>query len=723
MKKEMNYEFHKKLLEVHPKNILNPDAVKKDGEFEIQSGASVFIPNDASDVIITAARDFQDYLFDALGVSVIIKKGASASSGDIALRLSDKKEDLGDGDGYMGYRLTVSESVEIIAHDDRGAAQAFYALEDFMTIRKAPYLECGVWERKAMFSPRMIHSGYAVDKYPNEHLSAIAHAGMDAILVFVKGVNMTPSGFLDFNELVYRAAKYGLDVYAYSYIKSELHPKDKGANEYYDGIYGKLFEACPGLRGIVFVGESVAFPSKDKNTTGTISMGTEDGIPQTKIHPGWWPCEDYPEWMVMIRDTIRAYKKDADIVLWSYNWGWAPLEYRERIIRTMPKDISLLVTFEMEEQYEDDGATEMTVDYTLSRVGPGDYFLSEAKIAKEEGIRLYSMTNTGGLTWDFGTIPYEPFPYQWQSRHDKIIEAKEKYGLCGLMESHHYGFYPSFISEICKWNFTDDKNKPKDMMKKIFASHFGEENADSVDEAMKKWSEGINHYHTTDSDQYGPFRIGPAYPLNFSKKLVPPSAPYAHFGARILNVEYSAFEYEMFSHTGAPPIEIRMSRLHSIPQVGIFHQLKHLVIMREKMNEGLDILMKIENKNDELLSLVNLGRYITANLTTGINTKKFNITRAQMVAETDLDIIEKKLDELEQIARDEIKNAEDSIEIVEADSRLGWEPSMEYLGDAEHIRWKIRQVKYMLASDIAAFRAGLTFNGKGLDYDFNKLML
>ena len=41
-----------------------------------------------------------------------------------------------------------------------------------------------------------------------------------------------------------------------------------------------------------------------------------------------------------------------------------------------------------------------------------DYFKSEAEAAAKRGIRFYSMTNTGGVTWDFGVIPYEPFPYR-----------------------------------------------------------------------------------------------------------------------------------------------------------------------------------------------------------------------------------------------------------------------------------------------------------------------
>ena len=41
--------------------------------------------------------------------------------------------------------------------------------------------------------------------------------------------------------------------------------------------------------------------------------------------------------------------------------------------------------------------------------------------------------------------------------------------------------------------------------------------------------------------------------------------------------------------------------------------------------------------------------------------------------------------------------------MVEFDSRLGWEPSMEYVCDKWHLEWKIRQVNSAL-TEIAAYR-------------------
>ena len=76
-------------------------------------------------------------------------------------------------------------------------------------------------------------------------------------------------------------------------------------------------------------------------------------------------------------------------------------------------------TYEMFEDFEPrPGVTKRCVDYTLMYEGPGKYFTSEAIEAHKRGIPLYTMANTGGLSWDVGVVPYEPCPYQWKRRYD-----------------------------------------------------------------------------------------------------------------------------------------------------------------------------------------------------------------------------------------------------------------------------------------------------------------
>ena len=687
---EKNYEFRKRMLEIHRKNIRDLSIAKSSDEFEIKDGFSIFVSENAGDVIITAARDFIDYLFTSMNISAILKKG-ECDRADNAMVIALAEEtgaDLGDCAQYRGYRIDTTETaVYINGYDERGAAQALYSLERIMNIKKAPYLPIGTVARKPMFSPQMVHSGYGLDEYPNEHLNAIAHEGRDAILVFTNDVNVTPYGYLDFNELIYRAKKYGIDVYAYSYLKSEKHPDDEGAEAYYENTYGKLFRLCPELKGVTLVGESVEFPSKDPHVSGRSRFDNNiDGIPTGKTSPGWYPCCDYPQWLELVKKIIRKYNSEADIVFWTYNWSKQSEEARVKLIESLPQDITLL-TNGNGETFERDGIAVSIDDYSLAYPNGCDceHFKSEAAAAKRRGIKLYMMSNTGGLTWDIGVIPYEPFPYQWIKRYKSMEQAHKEYNLCGIMESHHYGFYPSFISELSNVAFFEGCDHIEERLLDILAGRYGKENADSVNEALKLWSEAIDYYIPSNGDQYGPFRIGPSYPLNIEVANVPPAMPYAHFGNGIVKPIYYTRN---------------ILGIHTAWGEKIHYDIKWLTKMHELMLEGLEILKKIENKNDELLRLINMGEFIANTVTTGIHVKKWHILTHALKYESTKDALNKVVDDMEKIVYAEMENVKNTIPLVNYDSRLGWEPSMEYMTDEYRLKWKLRQLEYILTFEL-----------------------
>lgn len=668
MKKEQNYDFRKRMSEIHKPNLRDMRVQCKSCQYEIQDGCIVCIPKDASVVVLTAARDFVDFLLESMNVSARIVKGEAC---DAQVMVLTEPEDLGEANGYKGYRIDVTDRIRISAFDDRGAAQAFYRLEDMMCFEKAPYVDKGTIKSRPLFSPRMVHSGYGLDWYPDSHLAQIAHEGRDAILIFVKDLYVTPYGYLDFNDLIRRAEKYGIDVYAYSYMNCEKHPDDAEAEKFYEGTFGKLFRNCPMLKGLILVGESMNFPSKDQVFANPPSFVSGN------VRSSHWPCIDYPELLNLIKKIVRKYNSDADIVFWTYNWGMIPEEYRVRLIENLPGDITLQATFEMFEEYKLGNSTQYCSDYTIARTGPGAYFKSEAVAAKKRGIRLYAMSNTAGRTWDFGTAPYVPCPYQWIGRLKALLEAHSNWGLCGLMESHHYGFAPSMISELSKWGFTTEELDMEEMLEKIIVRDYGEENVEFVKAALKLWSTAITYCTPTIEDQYGPLRIGPAYPLCFDQEEIPPSVPYAHFGTEILKTLYPPRNYYHSS----------FSSLRILDEIKAFEEMYHL------MQEGILLLNRIKSKSEELIRLIALGSYMAATAKTLVHVKQWHKNKTMLLGEDDREKALGILEHMREIATEEIENAKGILWAAEMDSSLGWEPSMEYLGDAEHIRWKIEQVK------------------------------
>ena len=677
LKTEKNYEFRNRMRVIHRSDRLDKTAKPVADEVVITTGWQVVLPAGYGEVVQVAAQDFQDYLFVSMKTSVLMVEEQTDDRAIVLAINSAQSED---------YVITVGDAVTVTGKNERGVAQGLYCLEDRMNARHAPFLKKEEIRHTYLFSPRMVHSGYALDWYPNEHLAAIAHAGMDAILIFVKGVNMTPAGFLDFNELIARANRYGLDVYAYSYMKSEKSPEGEAGAAYYDSLYGNLFEACPGFKGVVLVGESVGFPSKDPKVAPVNNFYGGDGIPYTKPRPGYWPCEDYPVWLEAVKNAVYKHNDKADIVFWTYNWGNTPEEERVRLIRSLPTDISLMATFEMFESYKMDGFVQTTADYTLAFEGPGEYFLSEAKAAKERGIRLYSQANSGGMTWDMGTIPYEPMPYQWMRRYANMRKMHDEYGLCGVMESHHYGVFPSHVSDLAKKCFIAETASPEAEMEAIASAHYGAENVSVVCEALKLWSEAIRCYTPTDADQYGSFRVGPSYPLCLIRAVKPRTAPHAHFGNKILDLHYPSDYSPVF---GLP------SGRGEWPILRTPGEIRSLQKMKQYMEDGLALLKTIANPNEELEYLINLGEYIACCVQTGIHAKQWYMAKGKAGTAENREQVREQLTVLRAIAKAERANAERAIEFVEKDSRLGFEPSMEYITDAEHIRWKLRHLDYV----------------------------
>jgi len=716
---EKKYEFRRRLETAHKPNRRNPEVLPSGGEALVDEGWTIVTGEGASPLIRRVAKDLQDYFDVSMNVSVGLQRvlDVSAAAAEERVIVLGEKKDWSSGIGGSlaeprSYRLIVEQQrILVCGYDDRGVGQGSYFLEDLMNLREAPIVEARDVTREPLFAPRMAHSGWGLDHYPDEHLNAMAHAGIDAILLFVKDVDRTTDGHQDFNNLIDRAEKYGLDVYIYSYLdSSRVHPEDSGAEAYYAGTYGKIFEACPRFKGVILVGESVEFPSKDPNTTGVLRLDWPSDEPKTKPSPGWWPCTDYPQWVNAVKKAVRKHNAGAEIVFWTYNWGWAPAEDRLRLIRDLPDDITLLVTFEMFEQVQRENVTNVCVDYTLSFEGPGEYFRSEAEAASERGIKLYAMSNTGGLTWDVGVIPYQPMPGQWTRRHEALHRARVDWGLSGLMETHHYGWWPSFVSELTKWSYWTNGLSAEEALAGIARRDFGESGAEHALEAWGHWSEAIRHYVPTNEDQYGPFRVGPSYPMVFRQPVQIPAAWHALWGNEIVLTDYKPHE------------DPRQSL--GIARFGV--EIRSLERMLEEMLRGNACLERAltalgsdaagggggRHKLEEGERMLGIGRFIANSVQTTIHLKKWYMLKTKLFAEPDAERAEELLKEMERVALLEVANAESTIPLVEADSRLGWEASMDYMTDREHLQWKIKQVRSVLAKEFGDYRQSLALTGR-----------
>jgi len=695
---QKDYDFRQELMQWHRPGLRCAYTPGAD-ELSMEN-ITIVVSKDSGEVLLTAAQDFQDYLFTSMNCTAALSRGKAYG---VTLTVGTYAQ-LGKVWDYAevpaSYEIVVeTDSVTVCGYDERGCAQGLYKLEDLMTGIRAPYLKQGATHYAPAFSPRMIHSGYGQEQYPDQHLSAIAHAGMDAILVFVKDHDLTQVGYMDFNNTIRRANKYGLDVYAYSYFESKRHPDDPDAFDHYNSTYGMLFEKCPGFKGVILVGERVEFPSKDPRVSPKrYYNNTVDGLPTGKTTPGWFPCYDYPQWLEMLQKVIYPKKPDADIVLWSYNWNRAPVEDRLALIDNLPKGITLMATFEMGNDRDMEGFRCRTADYTISFPEYSPYFQSEAQRAKERGIRLYTQANSAGLCWDYGVIPYDPFPQMWVRRYNSMLEAREKYGLSGVMESHHFGFWPSFISRIEKLMFTQPAPSGEEALKAVASELYGPEHLEEALEAWRLLSQAHTYYPCVNEDQYGPFRVGPAYPFVLENQVQIPTVPHAiHGGNKITYVDYVNSSAAKTVHSGTLKIGFRHIRIDR--EMASLEKMRTLQKQSRKLLE--DLAQKLEGvRKADCLRLCNMIAFMENTALTAIHAKQWAKLRWQFPTITEKEKMRCWVDQMIALAEAEIQNAEATIPLTEADSRLGWEPSMEYIGGPRHLKWKIRQTRQVIDNEL-----------------------
>lgn len=683
LSQEKNYDFRARLDIIHAPNRRDPAAIPAADEFELPDALPICYPEDAPEAVIGTAADLADYFRVSMNLRTIITPGGTSGL------VLDCQPGLGK---FGSFRLEAKPGlVTLTGNDASGIRRAGARLEDLLNRREAPFLKTFSETRTPLISPRIVHSAWGIELFPDTQLNAIIHAGFDAIAVFCTAHNRTNIGTLDFNDLIRRAANYGIKVYLFSYLPAYKHPDDPDAEQFFDSIYGDLIRHYPDVAGLMLVGESAQFPSKDPATNGKrFSEAITDGIPDVKPSPGWYPCCDYPAWLTRVRDAVRKVKPDLHIIFNTYNWGWTPAELRREFLRNLPEGITVQVTFDIFSQRKMFNLTEPVMDYSITAADPGYYFTSECQIAAEFGIPLISTANTAGTTWDFGDIPYVPVPQRWARRFRNLDETRRTCNLSAFYDCHHYGWWPSAITQLGKAYFTSPQCDLDAELDDI-ARNLAGNGAEKLLKAWDKWSQAFDYLPASNEDQYGPLRVGPSYPLIFQpnitrtmspKEIKFPCDPNAHFGSCIIFTLYQPYE-----NINQPPASLRFPL-----------ELRGLEEFDRLWAEGQElyrqaIALAPDRKREALEREYNLGDFIRHAARTCFHTKKWwgLNHRLQNVASTAEGL--GLLDEIEQILDREAQNARETIPLVEADSRLGWEPSMEYVCDRWHLEWKLRQLE------------------------------
>ncbi|OQA74596.1 MAG: hypothetical protein BWY31_04759 [Lentisphaerae bacterium ADurb.Bin242] len=214
----------------------------------------------------------------------------------------------------------------------------------------------------------------------------------------------------------------------------------------------------------------------------------------------------------------------------------------------------------------------------------------------------------------------------------------------------------------------------------------------------------MNSYTPGFDDQAGPLRCGPAYPFIFHPILYPhteqklefPTTPESTVGGRWIHPFYQPEHIDGMSWCGR--------RVHEDIRT-MTASLKHWEKAQKEMKSALPDVP--EEKRDEALDLAGTIELCYRSFLTMLHIKRWWLLNKKLEAEHRKDKALAILDEMAELIASERRNAADAIPPVRRDSRLGWEPSQDYICDEDHLHWKIRQLDNLRDHTLKAYRRSI----------------
>jgi len=713
---EESYDFLRQHTEGLPPRPRDPNLRPRPDELGIGEDWCLEIPADASVPLVTAGEELQRYLKEAMGVRIALKRPAQL--GDwrgrervIVAAARDKMPGCGEAlKAAKDYRITVSNgTVAVCGFDDRGAMYGLYNLIMRFSLREAPYLPKALnTVRHSLYQARMTLSGLGWMEWPDRYLATLPLYGFDAIHCSIyRNPNNAPGPEPYWNDaamrkhkpgamkdLLRRTARFGIDFYApilYQYT---------GTPENIEGLRQRVREIVtefPEIRGYVLLTEGFFY----KKWFGAGGEGGED-------LRAW--VREWSKAVGIAAEEAHKINPKLEILPWEYNVSFKPDQTNTKayVMTQLPESTIPLLTFENGKGFELDGQKGYLRDYAISQVGPAEVTRAHLLEARKRNFRaVYSKADTFA-SWQFGTFPYLPFPYQWYARY----QALEEWKIAGTLETWSYGFKPNWVAEMRAWYAWSDAPPLDDLLRQIARREFGEGSEEAVLAAWKHFSEAIRVYPDT-GPNWGSCNALAA-PLFFRKPK-----------PRAMTLSHSWSDQGLWSHQSQlnpywPYVPSRLifwpdfsNGRNAAQSYAAFFTLpvfqKYLAFAADRMEEGLQLYRqaalsapaaKRKGAFREVLLAEQLQRMMRSeHAIIAFEDLRLALAKASGAAEKRA-LLQKMTD----LLQEERERTVSSQEAARRDSRLGYEWEQDYIYTPDTIQEKIDLIDETLNTQLPAYR-------------------
>lgn len=727
---EERYDYHKRL-STAPVHIWrrNMEIRPEENEMSLSDkGWKITWATGSSMVIENAVRDFCDYLDQSHHIQVETETRDS---------LEDWKKDnqrivVGTKDQLHGYGTTLKKSKDyeiqvapgfilVCGYDERGAMFGLYYLEARMNLREAPFLPKDLKiVRHSLYDTRMVLSWMGWMEWPDSLLSHLVHDGFDGIFVGVytnpNGDRTTAETSTDFyarlmygirkqnpgkvKDLIKRAFRYGIKVY------TQIIYQYTGTKESEDGLrklVQDIVKEFPDIQGYVLLTEGFWY----KKWGGGHGAGKE--------YLQEW-AQNWSYAVGIVEEECHKINPDIEILPWEYNIDFRPqnTEIKRYFVRQLPEKTTPMLTWENGKSFEIDGMQGFLRDYSLNQIGPAEVTDAQIREVRKRNMKVFSKVDTFA-SWQYGTIPYLPCPYQWYDRYD----ALEKHGVNGTLESWSSGYKPNFISNFRAWTCWTDYPSRDELLTQTASLIFGKRQQEQVLKAWDHFSRAIRFVPDT-----GPnmgtnnaignplfFQMPPARTGTFNYSWGDPSwrvpfNPYWPFtvSRMVFFPDFSnqTNRAEQYARDATGIVAGKETKI-----LPVF--LKYLKKAIDEMEKGLILYRTAavnspERKRREAVKEVVVAEQLQRMMQSDYAILEFEDLRLQLVKEKDKNTFEKTLDRLENILKDEIERTERSLLAATKDSRLGFQFEQDYVYTPFSLNEKLKILTETLNNQLPAVR-------------------